>query len=150
MSYYNQPDHERLDRRDDKARELLLRISRARTTLKERAVTRHPSARPSAPPPHADGLHKRFLEVARARELELPDEAPLVEGGAIVPLAWRTHYVAASFEPVADEVLARLEDKGFAIFVLGTTEAAWDAVLGKLSLALGKTADAAGANKGDA
>ena len=74
MSYYNQPDHERLDRRDDKARELLLRISRARTTLKERAVTRHPSARPSAPPSHVDALHKRFLEVARAREEARADQ----------------------------------------------------------------------------
>ena len=48
------------------------------------------------------------------------------------------------------EMLARLEDKGFAVFVLGTTEVEWDSVVGKLSLALGKTADAARANKGDA
>ena len=31
MSYYNQPDHESLDRRDEDARAMLLRLARART-----------------------------------------------------------------------------------------------------------------------
>src|SRR5262249_41400004 len=35
MSYYNQPDHEILDRRDEAARELLLRLARAHTVPRE-------------------------------------------------------------------------------------------------------------------
>ena len=42
MSYYNQPDHENLDRRDDDARALLLRLARARTVVRAEDPTEAP------------------------------------------------------------------------------------------------------------
>ena len=64
MSYYNQPDHELLDRRDEKAQEILLRLARARTTVQAPSISRHPSARPSSALPGADAVHKRWIELA--------------------------------------------------------------------------------------
>lgn len=138
MSYYNQPDHELLDRRDDKAQELLLRLCRAETRLEERRSSRHPSVRASAPPP-ADGSLARFVAILREREIPTPDADPLSVDGVSLPLVWRAHYVAAAFEAVAPQVAASLEDKGFELMTLGSTEDAWLSALGDLGRALGKS-----------
>src|SRR5690606_34555929 len=51
MSYFNQPDHEQLDRRDEKARALLLRLARAQLKGLEAPVAR----RSTQPPPISAG-----------------------------------------------------------------------------------------------
>jgi hypothetical protein len=125
MSYYNQPDHELLDRRDDRARALLLRLARARLTGLEPPVVRR-SNRPSAAPSAAgsDAVLGAWLEFARVRELPRPDHEPVSVDGKAVPLVWRAHYVAALLEP-DPTLVAPLEDKGFEVLVLGTSEADW-------------------------
>jgi hypothetical protein len=68
------------------------------------------------------------------------DAEPLVQGGATLPLVWRSHYVVAVLDDVAGAVLARLQDKGFEVIVFGTTEAAWPDKLKQLAAALGRGA----------
>lgn len=138
MSYYNQPDHELLDRRDDKARELLLRLSRAQTRLEPRRASRHPSAGAGAAPA-ANGSHASFVALLCERGLPPPDAEPLSLDGALQPLVWRAHYVAAAFDAVPAPMAASLEHKGFELITLGTTEAEWLAALGNLGRALGES-----------
>lgn len=137
MSYYNQIDHELLDRRDPQVRELLLRLVRAQTSLFPKRHSRHPSVRASAPPPHADDAYVELLQLLKARELPTPDVEPLVEAGHRLPLAWRSHYVVASFDDLPSEVLAALEDKGIQILVLGRDRTAWPTRLPELARLLG-------------
>ena len=80
LSYYNQPDHELLDRRDDKVRDLLLRMARARTTRFGSTPSRHPSTRPEGTS-DADPMLARWLIVARQQELPEADRDPLDRGG---------------------------------------------------------------------
>ncbi len=124
MSYFNQPEHELLDRRDPKARDILLRLSQA---------TVHPaSATPPMPLPSQsnDDVLARWLAQADARKLPRPD-AQLLNN---LPLVWREHYVVATLES-ADT--SKLADQGFEHIHFGTDEGAWSDAFTRLSKILG-------------
>jgi hypothetical protein len=123
MSYFNQPDHELLDRRDIAARALLLRLARCTVT---RIDNTPPRRRSSAPPTgmQTGDVLSRWQSFAVSRDLPAPDTDSLQLEGQTVPLIWRSYYVAAVFE--ADERLfASLTNKGFEVVVLGSNELAW-------------------------
>ena len=138
MSYYNQPDHELLDRRNQDARLLLLRLARSRLTGIEPVaspLTSHPSL------PAADGLPlTRWLEHVRPLDLPSADPEPLGTNGQTLPLAWRAFYVAASFETPSAELLAALREKGFEVVVLGLDATAWVDSVPILARLLGRSA----------
>jgi hypothetical protein len=138
MSYYNQPDHELLDRRDETARTLLLRLARSQTIgLGDTEPTGA-----ATPPPIATSNHQlaAWLELARSRNLPGPDVEPLAVIGESLPLVWRAHYVAAVFVPPTAAVAASLASKGFELVLLGTDPSAWNAALAPLARLLGRPA----------
>jgi Lhr-like helicase len=132
MSYYNQPDHELIDRRDERARALLLRLARSVTTLLDAPVSRR-SNRPVAEP-----AVSRWTAMARGRELPDADAEPLKVGEARVSLAWRSHYVAAMLEELPAAVVSALQDKGFELVLFGPDETTWDDSWSRLAKALGR------------
>lgn len=132
MSYYNQPDHELIDRRDAGARELLLRLARSTTIPKERDAS--PGANPSG-----GAASSRWLDEARRLDLPEPDPSPLRVGATDIPMVWRAHYVAALLgEAASGDVISALEDKGFAVFVFDSHEADWPEIFVRLAAALGR------------
>jgi hypothetical protein len=138
MSYFNQPDHERIDRRDLDAKSLLVRLARSRTSgLDAPAVSRR-SSRASATP-GADDTLARFREFARARELPAPDAEPLNVGEVQTPLVWRAHYVAVLLDDPLSELTSQLEDKGFEVIAFGGDDSAWASSLERLCRALGRS-----------
>jgi hypothetical protein len=125
MSYYNQPDHERLDRRDDEARTFLLRLARGQVTTTAVSVA----------PVIVEG---DWFAYAAARGVPAPDAEPLTIEGVRVPLVWRDHYVAAL--PVADLAIgAPLEDLGFAVVLLGPAAESWPDATARVLALLGRT-----------
>jgi len=137
MSYFNQPDHELLDRRDKDARGFLLRLAQGRLTELEAPVARR-STEP--PPTSADGdIASVWRTYARGQELPSPDSEPLVIDEQAVELVWRGHYVAALFAESVD-LTAKLENKGFEVVVLGDSEAAWAETTSSLAKLLGRSA----------
>jgi Lhr-like helicase len=104
LPYYNQPDHEHIDRTDDDVRRTLLRLARSDVA----------PVRASAGAGEADA----WAEALSRWGLPLPDAEPLVIDGAVLPLAWRAHLAAAAFEPVGDGARAALEARGFAVMTV--------------------------------
>jgi len=137
MSYYNQPDHELIDRRDNDARGLLLRLARSTTTGLDSPPHSRRSSRPSAPPA-SDAALERWLELARTRELPRPDAEPIAAGDAQIPLVWRSHYVIVLLDEAHTPLTSQLEDKGFEVIVFGSAEAAWEESFARLAKALGR------------
>ena len=86
MSYYNQPDHENLDRRDEDARTMLLRLARARTAQRARtqpiAVTLTGASgefNAALTVSHED----RWLAEAARRGIPTPDSEPFAAGAGL-------------------------------------------------------------------
>jgi Lhr-like helicase len=134
MSYYNQPDHEIIDRRDEEARQLLVRLARAVTTTVDQPAVVFPGA--AAPPAPPSGDVGRWQGKARTLDLPAWDASPL-EGYPDVPVVWRAHYVAAAFGNTPPATVAALEEKGFEIIVFGDEES-WPAMFTRLAAALGR------------
>lgn len=135
MSYFNQPDHELLDRRDEDARVLLLRLARGRLAGLETPVTQHP-AEPSSTSASGD-LASVWRTYARRYELPSPDSESLVIDGQAVALVWRGHYVAAFFAEESG-LASKLENMGFEVVVFGENEAAWGEPTAALAKLLGR------------
>ena len=131
MSYYNQPDHESLDRRDKDARAMLLRLARARTVPRE--------TQPSQAPSHVDGedsREDRWLAEASRRGLPAPDPEPFVAGDLSVRYVWRRHYVAAVIDETDRPALQVMENLGFDVIQF-EGPADWNAAFARLAAALG-------------
>jgi Lhr-like helicase len=104
LSYYNQPDHELIDRTDRDAKMILLRLARCQVAATERPVA-----------VQANGDWQAALA---EWGLPAPDGAPLTVQGAILPLVWRTRLAAASIGSVDDQTRAAAEALGYAVVVL--------------------------------
>lgn len=132
MSYYNQPDHELIDRRDEGVRAMLLRLAAARVRS---AVTAPPPAFASASSDSAS----EWLKEAPARGVPPADAEPLAVDGTLIPLVWRRHYVVALQGAASPELLARLDDLGFEI-IRFEARSTWPGAFDRLAGVLGRTA----------
>lgn len=132
MSYYNQPDHERIDRRAPEAKALLLRLARSLTELDSA------SAPPPIPTATDDSPLARWQQAAAAHGLPAPDPRPLVLDGLEVPLLWRDHYVAAWLGPVDPRAAGQLADRGIELILFDGPEQSWADPFSRLAKALGR------------
>jgi hypothetical protein len=135
MSYYNQPDHELLDRRDAEAKTLLLRLARGTTRSAATAAVAPDDAASGPAEPEAATL----AELSR-RGLPAPDAEPLVEDGVRLPLVWREHYAVAVPADLPAEAVARLEGLGFDVVRLDADAAIPGEAFLRLAAALGRPA----------
>jgi len=139
MSYYNQTDHELLDRRDENAREFLLRLAGCQVHLDEVAAQSSSKDEKKASVSSGDQHLDAWLALARSSDLTSPDREPIAVGGHRIPLVWRDHYVAALLDP-SIEIRTKLEDKGFEVLILGRDETAWPERTAALAKLLGRPA----------
>ena len=136
LSYYNQPDHELVDRRDEAARTLILRLARA-TTHEMLAPSVAPAAVTADDPGGLPSDLDAWLARADALRLPRPDPRPMIVAGASFPLVWRDHYVAAVLGAVEAPASNALADQGFEI-VTFPDATRWDESFGALERLLGK------------
>jgi hypothetical protein len=139
MSYFNQPDHELIDRRDEQVRGLLLRLARSTTMQMDAEEER--SGQPSVSAATSTAAFDRWLALARERGLPNQDAEPLTVGDVVVPLVWRAHYVTATIDDLSTETKTALEDSGFEIVAFTASEPDWSAAFSRLVVALGVTND---------
>ncbi len=132
MSYYNQPDHELIDRRDEGVRAMLLRLAAARVQL---SVALPPTAFATA----TSGAAGDWATEAAARGVPPVDAEPLAIEGIEVLRIWRRHYVVALLGAASPEVLARLDDLGFEV-IRFEARPTWPGAFERLGRVLGRTA----------
>ena len=135
MSYYNQPDHELIDRRDEAAKQVLLRLARSTTSVG--------LSRPQVAEIHDGGAVRKAAPDSwsgRLRDMGLPphDAEPLALAGGTVQRVWRDHY-AAAFVGSADEVvIQQLRNRGFEVVLFDESETEWAIGFTRLAAALGR------------
>ena len=137
MSYYNQPDHESLDRRDGDARAMLLRLAGARTgTVPGRRFTQTLSEFITVSEDLTVSVKNQWRAEAQRRGIPAHDPKPLLAGEHSVHRVWRTHYVAALVDETDLPALQPLEDLGFEVIQFEDS-ADWRAAFARLASALG-------------
>jgi len=107
LSYYNQPDHELIDRTDEDVRRTLLRLARS-TTL-------------GAGRPTGAAANGGWREAFSRWGLPAPDGDPLTVGGVVLPLVWRMHMAAAAIGPIGDDIRTAVDALGFVVMTLPET-----------------------------
>lgn len=132
MSYYNQPDHELLDRRDETARNLLIRLANSMTVAIAPIESRAPVSGGSG------SQEDLWLAEAARRGFPAEDTEPLDVKGQKLRFVWRRHYVVAVIESIDPVAQQSVEDLGFDI-IRFDNPASWSAAFTQLSTALGYT-----------
>jgi hypothetical protein len=110
LSYYNQPDHEVIDRTDSGALRVLLRLARSRATLQ--------TGRTAGPGLVCDAPGSSWHEAFSAWGLPSPDDHSVTFAGTIMPFAWRTYLVAALPDAIPPEARAAGEAQGYTLVAL--------------------------------
>ncbi len=110
LSYFNQPDHELIDRTSDEAKQMLVDLARGQVVLA--------AAQDGAT--SGGGWANAFKNAG----LPPPDCSPVCFAGQEMSLAWRSHFVAACVSPLIEATRQEAEGKGWAVFELpGTADA---------------------------
>jgi len=115
LSYYNQPDHEHIDRTDDAAKRLLVALG---ASTVEAGPKRAASGKTGAGGGGRSAEPGPMEAALAAAGVPHPDERPLSLGGMQIPFVWRSHRVAATCEALTAEAQDEAKAKGFDLFQL--------------------------------
>ncbi|MCY4172713.1 MAG: DEAD/DEAH box helicase [Cyanobacteria bacterium MAG CAR3_bin_5] len=108
LSYFNQPDHELIDRTSQQARQLLIDLARGEVVLNSIPSGPSSSSRKSG----------SWLALFKEAGLPTPDAAPITMADQVFPFAWRSHFVAAAMDAVTDTAREMGHAKGWMLFAL--------------------------------
>ncbi|MDP2355079.1 MAG: DEAD/DEAH box helicase [Beijerinckiaceae bacterium] len=109
LSYFNQPDHELIDRASDEAKQMLIDLARGEVVLAT-APVRTASA---------VGWEAAFKDVG----VPAPDGSSVIFAEQEMSFAWRNHFVAAATEGLSDAARETADAKGWTLFELPATTA---------------------------
>ncbi|WP_375210992.1 DEAD/DEAH box helicase [Hyphococcus sp.] len=104
LSYFNQPDHELIDRTSNEAKQMLVDLARGEVVIAGR------SRRP--------GAERGWEAVFKSIGLPAPDHEPIEFQGEEVAFSWRSYFVAATDRALSDKAGEAAEAKGWTVFVL--------------------------------
>lgn len=107
LSYFNQPDHELIDRTGDEAKQMLIDLARGEVTLT--VVPKQSSENP------------HWIDAFKEAGFPPPDASAISFSGQEMSFAWRSHYVAAGAAPISQEARQAADDKGWTLFELPGT-----------------------------
>lgn len=114
LSYFNQPDHDHINRRNADALDLLVALAGAQVTLTQARAAPGSAARPGAPGDSPAATWLKRLESHRLRKPDALDVA--MDGGQATAIAQYKQARALVFvAPVAEDLRARLVDKGWQV-----------------------------------
>lgn len=123
LSYYNQPDHERIDRRDADVQALLLAL--ARSQVRSAVTTESASV-------DGNSLGGKWKDAMESGGFRPPSKWNVALGDAGEALAFYGAERAVVFlDAPSPEMLAVASDKGIQVLEFGTDPAAWTAKFGQ-------------------
>lgn len=132
LSYYNQPDHELIDRRNAHALRILWRLAQVETELQ-------PPPEAPALPPEPETVPGWAGQWRQARELHAPGMAlpTHAEVGDATIFHWPDHYAAVALPDTPRELQSAWEDRGYTFIRFSADTDAWAALFQRLGRLLG-------------
>jgi hypothetical protein len=129
LSYYNQPDHEVIDRRAATVKTALLRLARSVTAP---AVIARVTAATEPSAPGTKGVQEWRATIVD-RGLDVPDFAPSIFNGSSNVLLWSDYFAAASLGPVPEPDRDKLRQSGVDLIEFPESRETWSESLDRLS-----------------
>ena len=105
LSYYNQPDHELIDRTDEDVCRLLVKLASSNVRTLKPTSQYTPEV-------------GKWLTAFETWKYPAPSKSPLDIDGLDVPLVWREHRVAAVLSGFPKALLLKLEAMAFSVVIL--------------------------------
>lgn len=104
LSYFNQPDHEKIDRSSLEVVQFLIDLARGKTILEARTTS--------------DGTVSPWVKAFEKAGLPPIDTMPVKFAGADAEFAWRVHGVAATTHSISPEMAEDASGKGWELVTL--------------------------------
>jgi hypothetical protein len=104
LSYFNQPDHEQIDRGSGEVTQLLVDLARGRTVLEKRVAP--------------GGASSPWLKAFEDAGLPHADTIGVSFAGAEAEFVWRGHFVAATSQAVTADMATEAGNKGWELVAL--------------------------------
>ena len=104
LSYFNQPDHEMIDRTSDEAKQMLINLARGEVVLSGRQPRLE----------HASEWEQAFKDAG----LPAADDSSVSFGDQTMDFVWRSHFIAACTAPLTTAARETSEAKGWTVFEL--------------------------------
>lgn len=130
LSYYNQMDHEAIDRRSAEFKRTLARLGRCKMRVED----------PAAPSDARPEFVERFHAAIVAHGIQPFDAKPLSVNGSSVPFVWRSGRVVAVYEDELPPLAAAFQDLSLAVVRIQRGKETDPAILNTLAAALTGTA----------
>lgn len=131
LSYYNQPDHELINRQDEAALRVLWRLAEVRTSIEAASGPELPPE-----PDEAPGWLAQWREAAADLLASLP--APnFSKVDDVVVLHWSEHYVAVALPDTPRELQAAWEERGYTFIRYSAEPESWPSLFPRLVRLLG-------------
>ncbi len=114
LSYYNQPDHDNINRRDQDALGLLVALTNAEVVL---ALASPQAPADATPEPGDDEPLAAWLKALTDSNLRQPDaiQVPVLDGRATAAGQYRSARTLVFLQPIAEDVRNSLLDKGWQV-----------------------------------
>jgi Lhr-like helicase len=132
MSYYNQPDHELIDRRDEAARDVLVSLANGTTMLLPSASDDVDDGQEA----ETDTWAARWLTAYGEMFPDAPRPFPSNIGDLVV-LQWSDDLVAVALPDTPRDLQADLEDRGYTFVRFSDDELMWPPIFNRLARLLG-------------
>ena len=116
LSYYNQPEHLGIDRRDPDAIRILVALANGSVSKRDDQVSLEVS-----------GVASEFQEALKRRNLKLPDRSSVtIKDGSVLPLLYTSARTAVFFGMASEATKQYCADRSITILEVGTDETSWD------------------------
>lgn len=139
LSYFNQPDHDLINRRNPDALKLLVALANGRVESAPKLSTNHNAAETSAAE-HSDSRLQEWLDVLDKGGYLKPDQTqvPVCEGAAIAAGLYRSARLLVFLDSLAPEIQNRLQDKAMQTLVMSNDPKKWVDQLASFPQAFGQ------------
>ncbi|MEO6098591.1 MAG: DEAD/DEAH box helicase [Fibrobacteria bacterium] len=139
LSYFNQPDHENINRRDDEARKLLVALANG-SVKPRRGNQAADQLRSAGIDTAAAGPIADWLIALDSRSLRRPDTLShsLRNGDAVADALYSHARVVVFLDDPGPETQAYIHDRGFACLIFGRNPSGWESTFTILANTLGE------------
>lgn len=104
LSYFNQPDHEQIDRSSEEVTQLLIDLARGRMVLEKRVAS--------------GGASSPWLKAFEDAGVPYTDTIGVSFAGTQAEFVWRGHFVAATSQTVTTDMASEATNKGWELVAL--------------------------------